>query len=105
MFRARPPVCFPKATGMGSVLSGDGCDLLRSVCRSRHGIGSIVERHWLLDRGRARLGMDLGAGKEALEGAYPRTELRRPEDSVRQMPERKVIRRQENMMKFRANIK
>ena len=78
---------------MGSVLNSNGCNLLCSLCGSRHGIGSILERHWLLDRHLVRLGMDLGTSNEAFEGAYPCIELRGPGVLALLAQKEKIVRR------------
>ncbi len=46
-------------------LSGDWRDLLRSLCRHRHGVGPSLECHWFLDRGRVCQGMDRSDGGTA----------------------------------------
>ena len=52
-----------------------------------------MERHWLLDRGRGRLGMDLGNGSEALNRACHGLKLWRPGNTGRHILKRKFILR------------
>ncbi len=62
---------------MGGVFRGNWRDLLRSLRRNRHGVGPSLECHWLLDRGRVRLGMGLGDGDEADDRAGLRTRVKK----------------------------